>query len=133
MLKLLKQEDFALLLVSELASSSHHLVSLSVIGRAHGVSVLFLKKLARDLRRAGIIESKEGAGGGYRLTKSAKSISVLDVMEAVQKRKQEMSVPFYIKKYCPLHTHCLPQTIRKTLGEALHESLRTISLYDLTH
>lgn len=133
MLRLLKQEDFAILFASELASSPRHLVSLAVIGKAHGVSIPFLKKLARDLRKAGLVESKEGAGGGYRLAKGANSISVLDIMEAVGERKQEAMVRTYIKKQCPLHAHCLPQTIRERLGEALRGSLRTISLHDLVH
>ncbi len=131
MLKLLKQEDCAILLVSELASSPNRVVSLTEIGKIHGVSLLFLKKLARNLKIAGIIESKEGAKGGYMLSREAKLISVLDVMEAVQEKYpwRKMSV----RADCPLAATCLPQKIRKTLVDRIEKSLHTLSLYDLTH
>ncbi len=130
MLRLLKQENVAILLVSELASSPDHLISLAHIAKRHGVSLLFLKKLALQLREAGLIKSKEGVGGGYRLSRDAKSISILDCLKALQKHKTpEISG----NRKCPLHPDCLPHVIRSTLGKRIFESLAAISLYDLIY
>lgn len=131
MLRLLRQEDFAILLVSELAGSPHQLMSLTEIGRAHGVSLLFLKKLARSLRTAGIIDSKEGARGGYTLARDPKRISILEVLEAIGEKNTWTKTKE--QGDCPLIKSCLPQKIRKTLIDRVEGSLHSLSLYDLTH
>ncbi len=130
MLRLLRQEDVAILLMSELAHYPDRSISLAEIGKNHGVSMLFLKKLARHLRGAGLIESKEGAYGGYKLARDARAISVWDVMQAVG-GEQKIEHSRNTQEQCPLYAGCLPQTIRKTLSDALRGSLSTIFLCDL--
>lgn len=120
-----------MLLVSELAASPNRLVSLTEIGKTHGISLLFLKKLARNLKTAGIIESKEGAKGGYVLSRDARHVSVLEVMEAVQEKHPWRKM--HQRENCPLSAACMPQKIRKTLVDRVEQSLNSISLYDLTH
>lgn len=127
MLKLLKQEDFAILLVHELVASKQ-LVSLSEIGKAHGVSVLFLKKLARLLKAAGIIKSREGLGGGYSVSRDPKTISVLEIMEAVEE-KNSWNKTKQIDN-CPLAV-CSIQNTRKTIIQRIEDTLRNISIYEL--
>lgn len=130
MLKLLKQEDVAILLVSELVHSPSQRISLTNIANTHGISLLFLKKLARSLKIAGIIESKEGAGGGYTLAREPKKISVLDILEAVEEKNHWTKTKE--QGNCPLVPACLPQKIRKTLVDRVGKSLKTISVYDIS-
>ncbi|MBI3576707.1 Rrf2 family transcriptional regulator [Candidatus Gottesmanbacteria bacterium] len=128
-MKLIKQEDFAVLLMSELAKNyGKKLVSLSEVASTHGVSVLFLKKIARLLRGAGLIVSKEGVTGGYALAKAPNTISVWDVLRAASGRQDTQSLS---KSPCPLYTRCLPQRINKTIEESVEKSLRTILLHQL--
>jgi Rrf2 family protein len=129
-MKFIKQEDFAVLLMSELAKNYHKkLVSLSEVSATHGVSVLFLKKIARLLRGAGLVVSKEGATGGYALAKAPNVITVWDVLHAGSGKQDTQSLS---KNPCPLFTRCLPQRINKTIEESVEKSLRKISLYQLT-
>jgi Rrf2 family protein len=44
----------------------------------------FTPQILGCLARAGIAESKAGRGGGYRLTRSAKRITMLEVVEAAE-------------------------------------------------
>jgi Rrf2 family protein len=44
----------------------------------------FLPQIMGDLVRAGLIESSLGRGGGYRLAREAKDVSLLAVIEAVE-------------------------------------------------
>lgn len=44
----------------------------------------YLAKQMQLLRRAGIVESVRGKGGGYRLARSVDDISLLDVMRAIE-------------------------------------------------
>lgn len=52
----------------------------------HGVPGAYLAKHLQALTRAGVFEAVPGRGGGYRLARRAKDITVLDVVEAVEGR-----------------------------------------------
>lgn len=59
-------------------------VALAEIAGAQGLSVAYLEQLFARLRRAGLVRSARGPGGGYRLTRPAAAISVAEVVEAVE-------------------------------------------------
>lgn len=124
-MKIPKQEDFAILLMSELANGyGKKLVSLSSVATTHGVSALFLKKIARLLRQAGLVTSKEGIGGGYALAKHPSRISVWEIMQAASGKE----VQRITSRVCPLYAACLPQRINKTIGDSVEKGLRGITL-----
>jgi Rrf2 family protein len=50
----------------------------------HGVSRTYLAKHLQQLSRAGLITSTEGRVAGYRLTRAAADITVLDVVLAIE-------------------------------------------------
>ena len=50
----------------------------------HGVPAAYLAKHMQALARAGIVESLPGARGGYRLSRPAADITLLDVVLAVE-------------------------------------------------
>lgn len=127
-----RQEDLAILLMSELARGTGKLrVPLSEISRKHGVSALFLKKLARLLRQAGLVISKEGVGGGYSLAKKPAAISVWDIMQALAVKPYAVPEAVREREACPIYTGCLPQTIQHTLAQAMERSFRTITMKNL--
>jgi Rrf2 family protein len=49
-----------------------------------GIPVRFLPQVMGDLARAGLVTSTTGRAGGYRLTRPAADVSLLDVVEAVE-------------------------------------------------
>lgn len=49
----------------------------------HGVPTAYLAKNLQALSRAGILEAVPGPGGGYRLARPARDITVLEVVEAI--------------------------------------------------
>jgi Rrf2 family iron-sulfur cluster assembly transcriptional regulator len=59
------------------------LVTLTEISRRQDISLPYLEQLFVKLRRAKLVESVRGPGGGYRLARPASDIRVLDIMEAV--------------------------------------------------
>ena len=58
-------------------------VSLRTISDAHGVSSQFLVQVLLQLKRAGLVQSIRGAGGGYRLAMAPGKISLGDVFAAM--------------------------------------------------
>jgi Rrf2 family iron-sulfur cluster assembly transcriptional regulator len=72
--------DLALLLQRE---GVRH-VSLAEIARRQDVSQAYLEQLFVKLRRAGLVESVRGPGGGYRLSRDPGSVRVSEILEAVE-------------------------------------------------
>ncbi len=76
--------DYAVRAAVELAASEDGPVSAERIAEAQNIPVNFLENILLDLRRAGIVESRRGAAGGYLLAKPADEIVVADVVRAVE-------------------------------------------------
>jgi Rrf2 family protein len=76
--------DYAVRAAVELAASGDAPVSAERIAEAQGIPVNFLENILLDLRRAGIVESRRGAAGGYLLAKPADEIALADVVRAVE-------------------------------------------------
>jgi Rrf2 family iron-sulfur cluster assembly transcriptional regulator len=58
-------------------------VTLAGVSQRQKISLSYLEQLFGKLRRHGLVESVRGPGGGYRLARAAESISVADVIVAV--------------------------------------------------
>ena len=59
-------------------------VSLAEIAAAQMLSLAYLEQLFGPLRRAGLVASARGPGGGYRLAYDAADITIAMVVEAVE-------------------------------------------------
>lgn len=59
------------------------LVSLAEISKRQSISLAYLEQLFVKMRRAGLVESVRGPGGGYRLAAPASEIRISDVLGAV--------------------------------------------------
>ena len=55
-----------------------------VLAREEGIPATFLGKIFQSLAKAGIVKSARGSGGGFALVRTAQSVSVLEVIEAVE-------------------------------------------------
>jgi Rrf2 family protein len=75
--------DYAVRAAVELAAVGG-LAHAEQIAQAQEIPVNFLENILRDLRRAGIVESRRGQAGGYALARPADQISVADVIRAVE-------------------------------------------------
>lgn len=66
------------------------LVSLADIAERQDISLAYLEQLFVKLRKAGVVESVRGPGGGYRLARGADGTRISDVMAAVDERLNAM-------------------------------------------
>ncbi|QYU66088.1 Rrf2 family transcriptional regulator [Leptolyngbya sp. 15MV] len=58
-------------------------ISLADIAAAQHLSLAYLEQLFGPLRRAGLVASARGPGGGYRLARDAACISIAAIIQAV--------------------------------------------------
>ncbi|UAL30232.1 Rrf2 family transcriptional regulator [Nocardioides rotundus] len=78
------KSDYALRALIEMAGRADATpVSADELGRRQDIPSGFLQAILADLRRAGIVVSQRGQSGGWRLAKDADTVSVADVIRAV--------------------------------------------------
>ncbi len=87
MIRFSKREDDAVILIGELVKQfGKRVVSLSEVAKKHNISVLFLRNIAADLRKADLIEAVEGKNGGYKLKKAPDQMQLGEIISAVSKQ-----------------------------------------------
>ncbi|KGM47698.1 Rrf2 family transcriptional regulator [Pseudooceanicola atlanticus] len=83
-MKLSTKGRYAMVALADIAlQPDGTLVTLAEISKRQDVSLPYLEQLFVKLRRAGLVTSVRGPGGGYKLAKSASDIRVSDVLGAV--------------------------------------------------
>lgn len=105
-------------------------VTIKEISESQEVSVAYLEQILNKLRKAGLIKSVKGPGGGYLLSKSPDKISMSSILS-------ELEGPVAItscldpEEGCLRIDTCVTHLVWKALGEQIEAFLKTITLNNL--
>lgn len=92
-MKLSTKGRYAMVALADIAlQPAGSLVSLGDIAERQSISLPYLEQLFVKLRRANLVTSVRGPGGGYRLSRSASDVRVVDILEAVDEKVDAMHV-----------------------------------------
>lgn len=90
-MKLSTKGRYAMVALADIAlQPDGRLVTLGDISQRQNISLPYLEQLFVKLRRADLVTSVRGPGGGYRLARSPSQIRVVDVLAAVDKSVDAM-------------------------------------------
>lgn len=90
-MKLSTKGRYAVVALADLAlAPENELLSLSEISRRQDISLPYLEQLFVKLRRAGLVESVRGPGGGYRLARPASQVRISEILGAVDETVSAM-------------------------------------------
>ncbi len=107
-------------------------VSRSEIGVRQAISGDYLAHLLARLRRAGLIRSIKGPGGGYVLARRPAEISTGDVLRAVEECLDPVScVGNSSAAACLRMETCVAHQVWEHLGRRIYEFLDSVTLADL--
>ena len=99
--------EYALRAVVAIAQSGGDSVVTSTIAAITRVPPGYLPKVLQTLRKAGLVDSKRGLGGGFTLARPAEEVTGLEVVNAVDPIKRIDRCPLGIDSHgtnlCPLH------------------------------
>lgn len=104
-------------------------ISLADISKRQEISLSYLEQLFAKLRRAKLVGSVRGPGGGYHLGKVAGAISIAQVVDAVNESIDVTRCEG--KGNCQKGDVCLTHHLWFDLSDQIHSFLNNISLGDL--
>jgi Rrf2 family protein len=123
--------DYGLNFLEQLYKADGNLVSIKLIAQQRSLPLKYIERLATKLKLAGIIDSKEGARGGYKFARDPKSISVLDVVEVLE---GDLSLTPCAKdgaRACPRMDNCVMRGGWLEIQLEVREMLKNKTLKDL--
>jgi Rrf2 family protein len=94
----------------------------------------FLEQILNDLKSAGIVESRRGVAGGYRLSKPPEQISLALVIRHIEGPLAPVSCvseKFYSRCTCPDESKCGIRSIMKEVRDAIVKILEQVSVAEL--
>lgn len=104
-------------------------VPLADISQRQGISLSYLEQLFSKLRKKGLVDSARGPGGGYRLSRSATSIPVAEVITAINEHVDARRCGGLAN--CQDDQICLTHELWEDLSNQIFDFLSGISLGDL--
>ena len=95
------------------------------------ISEKYLESIVKLLVRAGCIEGLRGKGGGYRLSRPAEEISVLDVLQVTEGTLAPVACLEAGSKPCPRRSSCRTISLWEDLDAIVSEYLSRYTIRDL--
>jgi len=129
MLRIGKLADYGLLIADCLASDPEQMTTEAIIQHT-GLPDATVRKLLRLLVDAGLVSSRRGLKGGYRLSREADRISVAELISAVEGPigVTECSQP---DDHCSLSAGCGQRANWNVINDLINRQLATITLADM--
>src|SRR5579885_2985603 len=107
---------------------------IQTISEQQNIPKRFLEQILNDLKSAGIVESRRGMAGGYRLSKAPEQISLALVIRHIEGPLAPVSCVsenFYSRCSCPDESKCGIRSIMKDVREAIVQILEGVTVAEL--
>jgi Rrf2 family protein len=135
MLALTKKTDYALIALSYLAKRVEGVMSARELATASRVPLPILTNILKTLAHAGIVISERGSAGGYCLAKPAESISLHEMITAIEGPVHFVQCastgPDAHRNPCDLESCCSIRQPAHRVHGRLKEFLETVTLAEL--
>jgi len=132
MLRVSRLADYASVVMACLARHPGEVLPAAQVGAETHLEAPTVSKLLKRLAQAGLVDSFRGAAGGYRLARSAKDISLAEIVEA-------LDGPIGLTECSLGHAGCERQPFCAVsrdwqgIGATVDNALRGVSLADMLH
>lgn len=130
MLRLSKKADYALMAVKHLAVRPSPSTSAREIAAQYDIPLELMAKVLQRLVRAGVLVSTQGTRGGYALGRAASSISVADVVQAID-GQFTITACSTTKHDCDQYTKCCIRDPLWRIRERIAVTLETVTIAEL--
>lgn len=122
---------YAVMAMADMATADDGtVVPLAAISARQHISLAYLEQLFVKLRRAGLVDSMRGPGGGYLLARPAGEITLAAVMQAVDE-PVKMTRCAGEESGCVAEHRCLTHDVWRSLGNHIVSFLDGVTLGDI--
>ena len=129
-MKISKKTYYGLRAVLALAQAEKPL-SIHILAETEHLPEEYLEKILQSLRRAGLVEAKKGATGGYSLVHSPKDMNVWEVLRELDGPLKTFVPPIKGELPCFQPSHCQTNEVWRRLEIEIEASLSKITLASL--
>ncbi|HVY70574.1 MAG TPA: Rrf2 family transcriptional regulator [Verrucomicrobiae bacterium] len=112
----------------------HGVVRARTIAQDQNIPLRFLEQILNNLKDEGILESKRGTAGGYRLSRPPEQINLATVIRAIDGPLAPVSCvseKFYEKCSCPDEERCGIRSVMKEVRDAVVQIMERVTVADL--
>jgi Rrf2 family protein len=109
-------------------------VRIQEISDQQNIPKRFLEQILNDLKSVGIVQSRRGVGGGYRLGRPPEQIALSSVVRHLEGALAPVSCVserFYEKCTCPDETTCAIRTVMKEVRAAIVGILDRVTVAEM--
>ena len=134
-MKLSLRGEYALRALVVLGLNYHKpVVRIQTISEQQNIPKRFLEQILNELRSAGVVESKRGVAGGYRLALPAEQVTLARVIRHIDGALAPVrcvSERFYEKCSCPDEGTCGIRSVMKEVHDAVVRIAERVTIADL--
>jgi Rrf2 family protein len=109
-------------------------VAIKTISEQQNIPKRFLEQILNDLKSAGVVQSRRGVAGGYRLARPPQEITLAAVVRHVEGALAPVSCVserFYEKCSCPDEAKCAIRDVMKEIRLAVVAIAERVTIADL--
>jgi Rrf2 family transcriptional regulator, cysteine metabolism repressor len=134
-MKLSVRGEYALRALLVLGSNyGQPVVRIQSISEQQNIPKRFLEQILNDLKSAGIVQSRRGMAGGYRLARRPEEITLASVVRHIEGALAPVSCVserFYEKCSCPDESRCAIRSVMKEVRESIVRIMERVTVAEL--
>ena len=132
-MKITSRGRYAVLAMVDIAKfGSNRPCSLSHVSVRQNISLSYLEQIFNDLKKAKLVRSQKGPGGGYSLSKKSGEIRILDIFNAIDEQIKTTGCGNNPNAFCSgTNKKCLTHNFWEDLEGVIGSYLGTVYLSDL--
>ena len=124
----------ALLVLARDYQEDDSVVRIQEVSERQNIPKRFLEQILNDLKSAGIVESKRGVAGGYRLRRPPERVTLAEIVRHIEGPLAPVSCvseKFYEKCSCPDESRCAIRSVMKETRDAIVAIMDRVTLAEL--
>ncbi len=108
-------------------------VTLAGIAERQEIPLAYLEQIFAKLKRAAVVQSVRGPGGGYVLSKPAELMTIAEIVLASEEPIKMTRCGGEVKVCMATKTQCLTHDLWEGLGEQIYQYLNNLTLADVVN
>src|SRR5260221_2280213 len=108
--------------------------SIQTIAKHQNIPKRFLEQILNDLKSAGLVKSKRGVTGGYRLARRPEEVTLAQVVRHIGGALAPVSCVsenFYEKCSCPDESKCAIRSVMKEVRDAVAQIAERVTVAEM--